>query len=285
VRFKVHCDRPAYVLQEARRVLTGPTALIILDYDGTITPIVERPEQAHLSPGTRELLRELASLPGCRVAVMSGRMLSDLRRMVGLPGIAYGGNHGLELSWSDGNGEAGWEHPGAVAARPLLARLLDTLAGELVGIQGAWIEDKGFSLTVHYRLVGPEEVPAVSAVVARAVSSLGGEAEGLLVRSGKATYEVLPRLGWDKGQGVLRLAALLGPEAPILYAGDDMTDEDAFRVLEGGSPDLAEGRSAQRALTILVGGPHDTYAQHCLPDVPSLIGLLVGLAAAPPWLA
>jgi len=282
LRFKVHCERPAEVLQEARRVFTGPRAFIILDYDGTLTPIVERPEEARLSPGTRELLRELASLPGCRVALMSGRMLADLRKMVGLPQLTYGGNHGLELAW-DNNGT--WEHPGVVVARPLLARLSEVMAGELVGIRGAWIEDKGLSLTVHYRQVSPDDVPALSAGVARGVSSLGGEAEGLVVRSGKATYEVLPRLGWDKGQGIVKLSGLLEPGAPILYAGDDTTDEDAFRILDGGSPDESEGKAQAKALTILVGGPRDTYAQHCLPDVQSLIGLLVGLSAAPPWLS
>jgi trehalose 6-phosphate phosphatase len=257
---------PEEVLAAARRKLARAGALLFLDYDGTLTPIVRRPEEALLPEGARRLLESLSAAPGCRVAIVSGRRLDEVRDLVGLPGLAYAGNHGLEMAWPGGE----WVHPEARGVRAELEALKGELPPE--AWPGVWVEDKGLTLTVHYRQAEPAVVPELSEVLARLLEP---RAERLLVRSGKMSYEVRPRLDWDKGQAVLKLAGLLAPGGGwgLFYAGDDATDEDAFRVL------------GEEGLGVLVGERRETYAGFCLPDSRALLELLAALDGERPWAA
>lgn len=209
---------------EAR--LGGRRAAVFLDYDGTLTPIVDRPDMAILSPEARAVVAALARrLP---VAVISGRDRADVERLVGVDGLVYAGSHGFDIRLPDGR-ELRHEAAGDVA--PLLDRAARRLERALSEIPGALIERKRFSLAAHYRLVAPARAAAVRAAVDDALAAEPGR---LKVKPGKMVFEVQPAMDWDKGKALLWLLRALGLDdagvAP-LFLGDDVTDEDAFAVL------------------------------------------------------
>lgn len=208
----------------AARRRTGGLVLL-LDYDGTLAPLVARPEAAAIPRPTRDALDRLRVQPGVAMAIVSGRGLADLRERAALPGILYAGNHGLEI---EGEGLR-WTHPDARNARPVLDAVAAEIAPILESIDGVWIEDKGLTLTVHFRLADPSAVPRLSSAVENAVSGR----DEVRVTAGKRVLEVRPRVAWNKGSAVLFLLERMRPPAgaPVLYLGDDTTDEDAFRAL------------------------------------------------------
>lgn len=202
--------------------LAGRRPAVFLDYDGTLTPIVDRPERAVLDDATRAAVARLAAL--CPVAVVSGRDLDDVARMVGLGELVYAGSHGFDIRGPSLRTQIGLEYV------PALERADAALRDRLAAVPGALVERKRFAIAVHTRLVEPAAKAAVVDAV-RAVAA--GEAE-LRVTGGKEIHELRPDLPWDKGRAVLALLDALGlGDAMPLYIGDDETDEDAFRALGG----------------------------------------------------
>lgn len=201
---------------------------VALDFDGTLSPIVDRPEEARMVEAARPSVSRLAARPDTVVAVVSGRGLADVRARVGLPDLIYAGNHGFEIEGRSLHRE----HPEAAAARPALESVADVLRSSLSGEAGVELEDKGWTLTVHYRRApDPDAEARVRRAVAAAVTD-----PGLMVTEGKKVLEVRPAVEWDKGRAVLWLLEVLeegGAMPPALYIGDDRTDEDAFRALRG----------------------------------------------------
>lgn len=202
--------------------------LVALDFDGTLAPIVERPELAALPASTEEALARLARRQDTDVAVVSGRALEDVRARVGLRDIFYAGNHGLEIE-GPGLHEI---HREAAAARPAIAACAESLRHALAGIDGVIVEDKGLTLSVHYRLVADE---AAAERVREAVSGECAERPGLRLTRGKKVVEIRPDVAWDKGRATRFLLAALeaggAGAVPALFIGDDETDEDAFRAI------------------------------------------------------
>jgi trehalose 6-phosphate phosphatase len=211
-------------------------AAILLDIDGTLAPIVPRPEQASVPSETRA---ELARLAGryALVACVTGRARADAERVVGVEGITYVGLHGLELD-------------------PQAERYRDTVRSFAETVD--WpVEDKGLAVSFHYRNVDDEEAAraTLDAVAERA------RAVGLHARFGRKILEILPPLEVHKGTAVRHMLERAGLSR-ALYAGDDRTDLDAFRALEGldlgvrvavasaeGPPELRE------AADLVVDGP------------------------------
>lgn len=209
----------------------APHFLLLSDYDGTLTPIVGRPKDALLSPGVREKLRALAQKQASSVGIISGRSMAELKSMVAIAGIYYAGNHGLEI---EGPGLSFVSQP-AELARAAIKDLARQLAAALDGIAGVIIEDKGLSLSVHYRLVKEGEENLVSETFRRITRTLLNEGN-IRVTSGKKVWEVRPPIDWHKGKAVeaitREIKALLKLEQVMaVYLGDDTTDEDAFRVM------------------------------------------------------
>lgn len=197
---------------------------VFLDYDGTLTPIVERPDLAVLDPAVRALIRRLAAL--CPVAVVSGRDLDDVARHVGLEELVYAGSHGFDIRGPGLRRQIGTEYRDALEAAG------DALAERLSGVSGALVERKRFAVAVHTRRVDPADKSGVAEAV-RAVLSGSGR---LRATGGKEIFELRPDLPWDKGRAVLALLDALGlggADVVPLYLGDDETDEDAFRAIAG----------------------------------------------------
>jgi trehalose 6-phosphate phosphatase len=212
--------------QDARRIL------LLADYDGTLTPIVGRPEQANLAEDTRQAIRNLAHQRHFKVGIISGRALADLKDRVGISGIIYAGNHGLEI---EGPGIS-FVNPVAEEIQPVLRLVHYVLDRALGTIRGAFVENKGLTLSVHYRLAEDHHAREVERIVKDVVG--GVEAVGKArVTPGKKVYEVRPAVSWDKGKAIKLLMKRYGKGGrhsgllPI-YIGDDLTDEDGFRVIE-----------------------------------------------------
>jgi trehalose 6-phosphate phosphatase len=182
-------------------------AAVMLDVDGTLAPIAPRPELASVPDETRVELRRLVGKYAL-VACISGRTGRDAYRLVGVDGIAYVGVHGLELA------------PEADAWRAPLRAFAD--------LEWPWIEDKGLTVAFHWR-EAPEEEAARSELEAVAERARG---TGLEARWGRKVLELRPPVDANKGTAVRSLLAEHGLRR-ALYAGDDTTDLDAFRGLDG----------------------------------------------------
>lgn len=211
--------------------------MLILDYDGTLTPIVASPRAAALAPSVRAALDRLARRERARLAILSGRGLADVRARVAIDNVIYGGCHGLEI---EGAGLS-FRHPSVHASRIVAARR--ALAAGAAAIPGTEIEFKGLAVSLHYRHVAPSRLDGVRAVATRVLRRV----PGLALIAGHAVFDFVPRVGWDKGKAarwITRHAAraLRPGRLAVLYAGDDTTDEAAFAALKG------------RALTVRVGG-------------------------------
>jgi trehalose 6-phosphate phosphatase len=224
--------------------------ILFLDYDGTLTPIVKSAEKAIIPKETKSLLCDLCAY--VKLAVISGRALSDLKKMVGVKGIIYSGNHGLEIEGP----KLKFSAPVSSGYKRFLRTLKARLEKRLAGIKGIILEDKGLSLSLHYRLVDKKLVPKVQTIFHETTISPALK-NRVKIRPGKRVWEIRPPIQWDKGKIVLWLLArekfALG-EGPLLpiYAGDDTTDEDAFRALRN------------KGITIFVGRPKKSSAQYYL---------------------
>jgi trehalose 6-phosphate phosphatase len=191
------------------RLAEDPTkAALFLDVDGVLAPIVPKPEDARVPEETREELRRLNGRYAL-VACISGRAGADAQRIVGVPDLVYVGNHGLEL---DGEA-AGWA---------------ERLQGFLAEIAWPATENKQLSASLHYR--GSHDEPA--ARVALEEVKVRAERQGFMARFGRKVLEVLPPLDVNKGTAVRQLLAERNLRR-ALYAGDDTTDLDGFRALDG----------------------------------------------------
>lgn len=201
--------------------------LLMLDYDGTLAPIKQAPKKAGLPFGTRNVLKSLARKRGFRLAVVSGRSLADIKRMVGIGGIIYSGCHGLQI---EGPGMQ-YTHPMAAKAVPLLESVKREFSPRLRQIKGVLIEDKWFTLALHYRRVPPKELADFFSVINDLRKQLP---QGLVLCQGRKVFELRPDIAWNKGHAVRLLLKKLGALRPFpVYAGDDLTDEDAFRAIKG----------------------------------------------------
>ena len=246
---------------EVRARLAGRRPAVFLDYDGTLTPIVGRPEDARLAPEMRGAIEDLAAT--CPVAVVSGRDLADVRAMLGIDGLAVAGSHGFDIVRPDGaRFERGEEYlPDLDAAAHALAPLIEP-------IDGAWIERKRLAIAVHYRQAGAGAGQAVEA----AADEVAAAHPRLRRTGGKMIAELRPDIPWDKGRAVrwlLEVLGLTGPDIAPVYVGDDETDEDAFREVRA------------TGLGVVVRGESDdrpTVARYALGDTDAVRSLLGELA-------
>jgi alpha,alpha-trehalase len=232
-----------------RRLRMEPRLAVFLDYDGTLTPIVSRPELAVLSDRTRSILERLAARR--TVAIVSGRDRRDVENLVGLKDMVYAGSHGFDIA---GPGGLSMQHDKARECLGELDAAQADLGRRVGGVAGVLLERKRFGLAVHYRNVADGEVPAIE----RDVDEVVKRSPRLMKKGGKKVFELRPRLDWNKGKAVrwlLQALKLDAPDVRPIFIGDDLTDEDAFRELE------------HRGVGILVGRPeYRTFARHVLRD-------------------
>ena len=258
-------DIPSLVTWLTDWLARGGSLLLLSDYDGTLTPIVDRPDEAWLAEATRVDLQALARSPRIHLAFVSGRDLADLRARVGVRDAIYAGCHGLEI---EGPG-LHFRHPEAEAQQDTLNAITRQLSLRASTIPGMQVEPKRFGLAVHYRHVERDQMRRVEMELARAIQRTGGR---LKVFHGTAVIEIQPQVGWNKGDCVLWIRDLIqrasSARVVVLYLGDDWTDEHAFETLAG------------QGITIKVGSDAPaSRAGYRLPDVAGVRRLLSALAA------
>lgn len=243
--------------EEIAQYLADKHLVVFLDYDGTLTPIVDRPELAVLSDDMRETLRSAAE--HFTVVIISGRDRANVERLVALDNLIYAGSHGFDIT---GPGGLYMQQDRAKAFLPALDRAEDELKEKLSDIRGVIIERKRYAIAVHYRLVAAEHLEIIEEAVDHIVE---GSASMLRRTGGKKIFELRPTLPWDKGKALYWLLDALertgkveprGEDILPLYIGDDETDEDAFSVLR-----------EREGLGVLVADtPKPTEAHYCLED-------------------
>jgi len=252
--------------QKLKEDLKGRPVYVFLDYDGTLTPISKSPDKALIPRQSRELLAVLSKNPRYKLAIVSGRSLKDIKGTVGVTGIVYVGNHGLEIEGP----KLRFESIVPPGFKGVLKKIKDDLSKKLVAIKGVFLEDKGYALSLHYRLVNERKIPLVKtafheAVVTYLVSNK------IKIDSGKMMLEIRPPIKWDKGKAVLWLLArqefaLKNNKVFPIYLGDDATDEDAFGALKN------------KGLTIFVGNPKESKARYYLKNPQEVTKLLRRIA-------
>lgn len=210
-------------------LLEGQRIVVFLDFDGTLAPIVDDPDAAAAPAATMDVVERLAR--SCTVAVVSGRGLDDLRSRIDLPGLWLAGSHGFEVEGPDGV-----EHPLQEVrdALPALDDATGRLRDEFGDLPGVHVERKRFAIAVHTRRADADATEQVRQQVERV-----GAACGLRATGGREVVELRPDVEWDKGAALRWILDRVGqdgdarPTLPV-YAGDDLTDEDALRVVGPG---------------------------------------------------
>lgn len=247
--------------------LRGGHPAVFLDYDGTLSPIVDDPAAAMMPPSVRSAVEQLASV--APVAIVSGRDLRDVRARAEVGGVFFAGSHGFEIvdpagePVDTGRGEDFSAYlPALDAAEAALRRQVEPLPGVIV-------ERKRFAIAVHFRMAEPGAVPAVE----QAVHGVRDDTTVLRVTGGKKIFELRPDIDWDKGAALevlLGVPGLGGTRAVPLYIGDDLTDEDGYRAVR-----------AHGGIAVAVQGEEDrlTIADYALDD-PEQVGRFLGFIAA-----
>jgi trehalose-phosphatase len=216
----------------AEQVLKARHILFLCDYDGTLTPIVGQPELAVMTEDVRRLLISLAHQPRFSVGIISGRALTDLKEKVNIDGLIYAGNHGFEIEGPGLN----FINPLADEVKPFFRIIRQVLNMSLSSIKGVLVEDKGITLSVHYRQADEEKARDIKTIVEKTIT--GPVGLGMVkLTTGKKVIEVRPSVNWDKGKAIRLLMKRYGKGGrnsgllPV-YLGDDRTDEDGFRMIE-----------------------------------------------------
>jgi trehalose 6-phosphate phosphatase len=241
----------------ARKLHSASGIDVFLDYDGTLTPIRRTPAAAMLTRETKNILQQLTRLPGLQVAIITGRSMADIRKHVRVENIGFAANHGFQIYK---NGKQ-WIHPQAAPYIKILSQLHAVLRKTLAGYPKVILENKIFTLSIHYRNVAPEVVRPLKSLAIKTVAAFD---PNLQITRGKKVLEVRPHIDWGKGKAVLKMfrTRMVFRRREALYIGDDTTDEDVFREL------------AARGITIRVGKNTSTLAQYFVRDVEEVKHLL-----------
>ncbi len=235
------------------RKFAAANTLAAFDFDGTLAPVVPRPEDAALRPATHRLMRQLASLYSCIVVTGRGRK-SMQPKLLGIPLKEIVGNHGIEP----------WNTSPAMARA--VKRWLPILNQGLGNVPGVLVEDKRFSITVHYRNARDKQAARKAAL------ELARTLPGATLLGGKQVVNILTETAPGKGQAVERARRELKCDH-VIYVGDEKTDEDVFALAARG-----------RYLTIRVGASKTSRAEFYLHDqreIDRLLKTLIRLRSAP----
>jgi trehalose 6-phosphate phosphatase len=212
----------------SRELARWKKILLLTDYDGTLTPIVSRPELAVLNKSVRKLLLFISRKRRFEVGILSGRSIAQLKNLIGLEGIIYSGNHGFEIEF----GGKILVPPEARKAAATLQKIYRSLSKRFSNNRQVIIEDKGVAVALHYRLLkSPAEIKKLKKMFKDIVGPYLTDKK-VQVISGKKVLEVQPFSGMDKATALRWIVSRFGKKKTlVIYLGDDLADEGAFSVM------------------------------------------------------
>ena len=220
----------------SQHVRDARLVVLFLDFDGTLVPFAARPEDVWLAPAARRAIRQLVRHRMVRVIILSGRRRSDVMKRVAVKGVRYLGLYG-------------WES-GAVSSLPedtqaLLARLRTALASQLRELPGIHIENKGYSFSIHFRAANPASAGRAFHILRRGLHEI---APSLRIVEGDKVWEIVPPQVETKAVALRMVLSAIRHPFLVIYAGDTVSDEEAFSLLKSG-------------ITIHVGRSRPTHAR------------------------
>ncbi|KAL0487477.1 trehalose 6-phosphate phosphatase [Acrasis kona] len=258
--------------------VAGKRTVMFLDYDGTLSPIVARPELAVLSQAAKDAVNQISNK--YTTAIVSGRAKLDVKRLVNLKQLYYAGSHGFDIE----SPEEPLEGPSAEGQIkyqvgqefiPVLNKVFDILSLETKDIKGAIAENNLFSLSLHYRLV---EDPADEQLIFALAKRISEEEEfrsKIRLTYGKKVIEVRPNFDWHKGKAVVQLLEFMKLNDPSLvrsiFVGDDRTDEDAFKALRDNDLGIGILVASEQDERVVTG---QTSASYFVKDTSQVVDLL-----------
>lgn len=241
----------------------GSSLVLLFDYDGTLTPIVEDPRLAVLDNETKRLLGSLADRPRVHIGILSRRELDELKSLVQLPMLFFAGTGGMELELRGFR----FVHPHSDQMAGMMKRFAAYLESQLSAYQGAWLEKKKLGLTVHYRQMPESLLGSLRAAIAEAMQQFADE---LRIVQGPKTWEITPTKGWNKGTAIRLILADFGATSDVLfYAGDGANDVEAI-----------EEVAAMGGITVGIGTDVPSTVSYRLPNQAALLGFLADLDAS-----
>lgn len=252
-----------------KSILAHGKVELFCDYDGVLAPIASRPAEARLDQHMRDLLIRLRNSANVHVSIISGRSLSNVSELVSVERLTYAGNHGLEVSGP----RVKKIHPAADQTHGVIRDLYEEMRTAMRDFQGVIVEDKHLGISLHFRLAEKGDIPTITNLFYSLVKK--HDRQSLLrIISGKCVLEVQPNVHWNKGKAASWMMDKLFGETQkkrlIIYLGDDITDEDAFREFR------------HRGVTIFVGSTQEreTAAQYSLMDTSAVAAFLEWLTHA-----
>ncbi len=239
---------PEDLVEELRRMAGVRRLLVALDFDGTLAPEVDRPERARALPEARRAVLRLLEMPRTRVALVSGRALASLIEVADLPDEALlVGSHGIELRLDDPRARVNLD----TAELELVDVLQEVLSQVADSIDDVWLEAKPAGFALHTRLATEADSRLAHLVALREAQA---EIDDLTIRTGKNVLEFAVR-STTKGEAVEHLRRYTAADA-VFYAGDDVTDEDAFAALQPHDMGLKSG-DGETLAGFRVAGPDE----------------------------
>lgn len=236
-----------------RRCRRAKGVLLLFDFDGTLAPIVDHPADARMTDEWRTRLKKLHRLPHVTVGIVTGRALEDIRSLVRIPGMLFAASHGFDIA----KGSKMLMSYGREDRKHFMKLALD-LDEALRKFDGVIVEDKGTAATVHYRMAQKDDRIHIMRLT-RTIAAPWLDKHGWQLTGGKMIMEVRPATRWNKGSAVEWIGKHLAPKYLPCYIGDDVTDEDAFRII------------GNKGITVRIGRSSRSHARYFVRNVDQLI--------------
>lgn len=218
-----------HILQINTKILKSGFIFLLLDYDGTLIPFKDKPSDVTTPKKIKKIIRELIKNQKIMVIIVTGRSLYDIKKLLNINGLSFIALHGLCIETSDGV-QFSWKQSNQVQL--LIKQIKKDIEDEIKKENGAFLEDKGLTLVLHYRLLSINKIQKIKKKFKNAVNT--NDRKNILeIINGEKVIETRPK-GWNKGKAIEMLLTKYAKKKDIfpIYIGDDITDEDAFKVLK-----------------------------------------------------
>ena len=246
------------------KVLRNSHLLLFIDYDGTLTPIVDSPEEAVLPPQMKKILECLSATNRIKIVITTGRSLKQIKAFVGLSNVVYIGSHGLEIEGPD----VQYLHPGILETRSLFNYLAIKLKSVFENSPGITVEEKTFTLSVHYGHAKAEDLEK-NYLRLLSVAYPYIEKSQVVLAHAKKVWELRPAVEWNKASALLWFSGRFSASIPYrsltsMYIGDDAPDEVCFKIMRHGG----------LGVRVTEEGDEPTHAEYYLRNPDELLEFL-----------